>query len=680
MRSYTNVTIKKIVLIVLISVVMINKMQGVSIPDSIVQTYTRLQSDSNRCDYLISLALSKKGTFPKLSFDLASKALFYAEQSNYIQGMCRAFNILGSIKCDIGEYVTAIDYHSKAYDRAKFLNDPELLSETFNYMGNVFYIQRKYTKAIEYYKESLKYGESSRVKTQMLGNLYKLGLIYETLDNYNDAYRCYKRSLLIEEEQKNKEGMFYSLMGIASVSAKKGDYAQSFLVYNRAFSIAKELNVLSYQSLCYARLGDLAKIQQKYVEASNYYAMALKIADSLEFYKDKSNCYYNLAYTNEKLKFYKEAYNYLTRYVEINDTLYNAEVNEQVSRMQMRFDLKNKENEIELLKQKEEQHKLERNYFIIGFISLTIFLLLLIYLYRIRQKNARLLKKQYVEIDNKQKELSLALEQLNTVNQELKKTNDQLTDGLIYAASLQQILMPFEKKLVTVFPNSFIFNKPKSMVSGDFAWFYNTPSAKFIVVADCTGHGLAGALVSIKGYNLCRTVIKDNHEEKPAVILNKLNEQWKTSFSQQQQHALTIEDSMDIILVKYHPETHLLEYASANQRFVIIREQATPLVLDGSIYSVGATHSEEQEHLFENKSVTMEPNDTLYFFTDGFADQFGENNQKMMFNSFLEHLKSLSKYPIQQQQQILSTFFNSWKGNKPQTDDILVLGLKFQNS
>jgi serine phosphatase RsbU (regulator of sigma subunit) len=219
-----------------------------------------------------------------------------------------------------------------------------------------------------------------------------------------------------------------------------------------------------------------------------------------------------------------------------------------------------------------------------------------------------------------------------------------------------------------------MLNKPKNLVSGDFAWFYQFQGNKYMAIADCTGHGLAGALVSIKGYNLLNNLIKDNETDSPANILNKFNEQWRSSLKQQ--HELTAEDSMDILLLKYNIETLRLDYASANQRYVIIKENATSLVLEGSLYGIGNTNLADKEKLFEDKSLKIELNDTLYLFTDGFSDQFGENNQKLMFNSFLEHLKALSKYPIEKQRNILQDFFNSWKGNKQQTDDILVIGIK----
>jgi len=647
---------------------------NLTIPDSIVTKYNILKNDSNKAEYLINKALTLQGNYPKLAFELAEKALFYSEQANYIQGMCKSYNILGSIKCNVGEYVTAIEYHEKAFERAKFINDFLLLSETYNYMGNVAYAQKKYSKAIEYYKESLQYSEKLKSKTQSLNNLYKLGLIYETLDNLNDAYRCYKRSLLIEEELKNKEGMFYSLMGIASVSMKKENFYQAYVLYNKAKDIAKELNILSYQSLVYSKLGDLAKAQKKYVEALNNYMIALKIADSLEYYKDKRDCYYNLAYTNEKLQYYKEAYNNLYRFVEINDTLYNAEVNEQIARMQMRFDIKAKEKEIEFFKQKEEQRTKERNFMIVGSIFLLIILVLLFLLYKNRQKHAQKLKAQYNEIKEKQDELNTAIEQLNQLNYELKKSNDEITDSLLYASTLQQMLLPFEQQFKQYFHESFVFNQPKHLVSGDFAWIYETNHYYYFAVADCTGHGLAGALVSIKASSLLNNYIFTHHQASTGEILSWLNENWNPKHHRKTTNEQ--EDSLEISLCRLNKQNLEMQYSTTNHKIVIVHQTGESSILNNNMFCIGGNFNNNEPIHFNTDQINLKTEDTIYLFTDGFADQFCNGNQKLMFNAFLEQLKSLSKYPIHQQETILKNFFIEWKGKNHQTDDVLVIGIR----
>jgi len=645
-----------------------------AIPDSIVQAYRILPNDSLRCEYLINEAKKLKGNFPKLSYELASKALFYAEQSNYIQGMAKAYNMLGAIKCDIGEFISAIEHHSKAYERAKFVNDNALLAETFNCMGNVAYAQGKLTKAIEYYKKSLNYSNKANNKSQTLNNLYRLGLIYEALDNLNDAYRCYKRSLLIEEELKNKEGIFFSILGIASVSAKKENYYQAYVLYNKALELAINLNILSYQSLVYSKLGDLSKSQKKYIDALKYYSTALKIADSIDFYKDQKKCYYNLALTTEKLQFYKDAYNYLSRYVELSKNMYDADVAQQIARLQMKFDLKSKEKEIEQLKYKEEERTRERNFLLISSLLLIIIVILLILLFWTRFKNSQKLKQQYLEIKSQKEELDSVLEQLNTLNKELAKSNEQITDSLIYAASLQQTILPFEHLFFSVFNNCMIFNKPKHLVSGDFAWIQKRDNFVYFAIADCTGHGLAGALVSIKGYSLLNQALNVLNNPSPSDILNWLNKHWKAATKNNNEQLY--DDSMEIAILKLQLDNLFLEYSLANMRFVVVNVNGNYQVFENKEHCIEGSNSSEIQPIFTTQNLNLVSGDTIYLFTDGFSDQYGKSKQKLMFKSFLEFLQTLSKYSIIEQHKVIEEYFISWKGKNKQTDDILVIGIK----
>lgn len=663
--------IKYIVLSIILSIIFKSSIYA-GIPDSIINQYKHFKNDTLKCNFLINKSYQLKGNNPRLAFDLAEKALFYAEQANYIQGMSKAYNLLGSIKCDFGDYLKATEYHQEAFERAKFLKNDILLAETYTYLGDVAYAQRKFSKAIEYYKESLKLSEKARAKVQSLNNLYKLGLIYETLDNYTDAYRCYKRSLLIEEELKNPEGKFFSLMGIASIAIKRKNYQNALVIYQNAQKIAEQLNILSYKALIYSKLGELFKAQRKYKEALNYYKMALSIADSLDFIKEKRDCYYNLAQTNEKLQFYKDAFNYMSKVVEINDTLYNTEINDHIARLQLRFELKTREKEIEQLRQKEEQRTRERNYLIVAILLVSIIAILLFTQFKTHKKNAKKIHQQYLEIKEKKDALNAIIEQLNQTNIKLKKINDELTDSLIYASMLQQTIMPFEQQTKLYFPNSFVINLPKNIVSGDFAWITEKENYIYFAIADCTGHGLASALISIKAYILLNNIVQSNNLT-PGEILTNLNNLWKPIAK----NSSSNEDAMEISLCKLNKNTGKLEYSTTNQRMIFVHE-GTFQVLNNNQKSIGSHVLYDTEaYSFKTNEIDINTNDILYLFTDGFYDQYNDNNQKLMFNKFFEKIKDFSSLDISQQQNELINFFNSWKGTQKQIDDVLIMGIKF---
>ena len=634
-------------------------------------------SDSALAIYYINDGFKIKGNSPKVSYDLAAKALRLSDKSNYFPGIIDAYNLMGTIKNDLGEYETALANHMIALEKSELIKDNARTAVCFNYIGNVYFSQNQIEQAIYYYNQSLKFAEDSKVSTQILSNLYKLGRIYESLKRYQEAYKYYKRSLLIEEETKNKEGMFLSLLGIGSISSKRNDYYQAYMIYNKALNIADDLNILSYRSLCYSHLGDLMRDQKEYVKARNYYLKALDIADSLEYKKERRDCYLSLAQTNENLQFYNEAYYYLARYVEVNDTLFNLEANERKMRMQIRYDLRNKEKELEILKQKEQQAVLVKNFLLGGFVLITLVAFLFFYSNRIKQKSNKLLRERNSEIEQQKEEISTNLEQLAFVNNELAKKNQQITDSIVYASTIQETILPRQELFKKHFAQSFIFFKPKDIVSGDFYWLYPRGNKVFLALADCTGHGVAGAFMSMIGFTILNSIVQENKEISPAGILGQLNQKILDSLHQHDQNETSHDDGMDITICSYDRSVHELEFAAANHSIAIVQNEKLE-VHAGDIFSIGGTFAMKPDKDFTEHKITLNSPATVYLFSDGFQDQFGgDENRKFMHNKFISLLETIGNYSIDEQYKMLALAFDEWKGVEKQTDDVLVIGLRF---
>jgi serine phosphatase RsbU (regulator of sigma subunit) len=650
------------------------KVLAVEIVDSLIENFPKDASDSVKADFYIKAGTSSKGNTPKIAYELALKALKLSEKSNLLTIYIDAQNLIGSIKNDLGEFNYALESHVKALEKAEIIKDNFRLSASLTYIGNVYLSQNLPSQAINYFEQSLHVAENSDTKNQILSNLYKLGVIYESLDSLQMAYKYYKRSLLVEEETKNKEGIFYSLIGIGSISVKKQNYYQAFIIYNRALKIAQELNVLAYVSLCYSKLGDLLREQKEYVKARNYYLQALSIADSLEFNKDRRDCYKNLAVTNENLQFYNDAYYYLGRFIQINDTLFNQETNEHNLQMQIRFDLRTKEKEIELLKQKDQQGKITRNFLIAGFILITILAFLLFYLNRVKQHHNKLLKEQNSEIEQQKEEISTNLEQLAIINNQMSAKNQQITDSIIYASTIQETILPHANVFKNYFKDSFVFFRPRDIVSGDFYWINYRKGKVYIALADCTGHGVAGAFMSMIGYTLLNGIIEEIPDPSPASILEKLNDKILASLHQRDAHH---DDGMDIAICAYDIKNQSIAYAGANQNIAVIQDELIT-IYQGDIFSIGGTFGRKTNYSFTNHYININPSSTVYLYSDGYQDQFGEvANQKFMSTQFISMLQNICKYSLSDQLEIMSKTFKEWQGSQKQTDDVLVIGLRF---
>ncbi|MGQ9847579.1 MAG: PP2C family protein-serine/threonine phosphatase, partial [Bacteroidales bacterium] len=235
--------------------------------------------------------------------------------------------------------------------------------------------------------------------------------------------------------------------------------------------------------------------------------------------------------------------------------------------------------------------------------------------------------------------------------------------------------------------NMFVFFKPKDIVSGDFYWFMPIEDHVLFAVVDCTGHGVPGAFMSIVGYNSLNQVIKEYNLTNPGLILDKLNILVQQALHTNEQE---IKDGMDISLCSFNLKTNVLQYAGANNPLYVIRSKEKLAISDSDKALEGANHilyeikADSQpigayiEHQrFKCHEINLEEGDSIYIFSDGFADQFGgTNGKKLKYKPFKELLLNIQAYKIENQRKHLQLFFEEWKGNYEQIDDVCVMGIR----
>ncbi|MDP4630414.1 MAG: SpoIIE family protein phosphatase [Flavobacteriales bacterium] len=263
----------------------------------------------------------------------------------------------------------------------------------------------------------------------------------------------------------------------------------------------------------------------------------------------------------------------------------------------------------------------------------------------------------------KQKEESeVQKEQLNLLYRDL-------TDSINYAQRLQNTILPNIGAVRQIFNKSFVFYVPKAVVSGDFYWFKNVGGKKLFAAADCTGHGVPGAFMSLVGHNFLNHVTKVFLD--PAQILNNIN---RLGTEVLRNNNTGVRDGMDIALCAIDEKELTLEYCGANIPLYVVRNNEL-MELAPTKRSIG-TFGERGE-TFETQKFQLEKNDMVYACSDGYADQFGEaNNKKFMRKRFKEILTSISIQEIDAQEKTLHETFNAWKGSMEQTDDLLVIGIR----
>lgn len=255
-------------------------------------------------------------------------------------------------------------------------------------------------------------------------------------------------------------------------------------------------------------------------------------------------------------------------------------------------------------------------------------------------------------------------------NKQLQEQNNDIKDSIHYAQRIQQSILQTPDQLKNIFSNSFLLYKPKDIVSGDYYWFYEDTSYKYIAVVDCTGHGVPGAMMSMVANSIFKEVFINQKISEPATILNALDFELEKAVNKNQDQ--NFNDGMDIALVRISKINNTLEFSGAFRSILIVRKN-TVIELKGNRYPIGFYSDIEKQ--FNTEKFELQRGDSVYMYTDGFIDQFGGEKQKKLNKSnFKDLLLTIGDMTMSEQEAFLEYSFNNWKQDLEQTDDVLVLG------
>jgi serine phosphatase RsbU (regulator of sigma subunit)/HAMP domain-containing protein len=276
------------------------------------------------------------------------------------------------------------------------------------------------------------------------------------------------------------------------------------------------------------------------------------------------------------------------------------------------------------------------------------------------------------KVDERTDEVVRQKEEIEIQRNKVTELYKDLTDSINYAKRLQNTILPTIEQVREIFPDSFVFYRPKDIVSGDFYWFRKIGSKKMFAAIDCTGHGVPGAFMSLVGYNSLNQVTKVF--TRPASILNNLNKLASESMRKEEEGHTEIRDGMDLSFCSIDSESLELEFAGAYNPVYLIRNGELTQI-DADKFAIGSFSFGEKE--YQNKRYQLEPGDCIYVFSDGYADQFGgPQGRKFMKTRFKEMLKTHSALSMEDQGKKLQETFEDWQGTLAQIDDVLVIGVR----
>jgi len=350
--------------------------------------------------------------------------------------------------------------------------------------------------------------------------------------------------------------------------------------------------------------------------------------------------------------------------------------------MATKYEIEKKETENNLLKAEKELDKvaLDKKSFQQQMLLIVLVLIMGVVVFVIYSLNQKKKTNKILNIQN---------EEILIKNTIIEEKNRDITDSINYAKRIQSAILPKMELLQKDF-ESFIYYRPKDIVSGDFYWIKEVGEKIYFSVVDCTGHGVPGAFMSIIGYNSLNRIIDDFNITETGLILDKLNDLVIESIGNQSKEVLTIRDGMDISICCIDKGSNTLEYSGAHNSMYLLRNKKNiigeiePVLADENIvfYEVKADKmaigGSVNKNKYKTHRIKLEKKDAIYLFSDGFADQFGgEKGKKFMCKNFRKMIMNIQNMDFDNQLSFIDKTMVDWKGELEQLDDICVMGVEF---
>ncbi|MEN8120284.1 MAG: SpoIIE family protein phosphatase [Bacteroidota bacterium] len=537
----------------------------------------------------------------------------------------------------------SLSYAIKAYENAKKLESLNMQANALNLIGTAYYKQEKYKLTIRFYEKELTIREKLNQKTSEAKTLFNIGTAYEANKKERKALISYQQALKAAKSIKYPDLVYKAYESIIRIFTNQNNFKEAFWylqesnIYKGATKVTREQRKINI-------------LETKYEERKK----ELKEKESELSLIDSTLSIIQLE--NETLEHETARKN-----IRINNLTTETE--------EQRLTIAVKDAEV-------KRHRQWLISFAVFFTLILIFSILLYKSYKEKKKAIKLLAMQNTEILEKNEEIASQSDELQIQRDIALKSKQEIIDSINYAKRIQKAIFPSKNYVNEILQDYFVLLKPRDIVSGDFYWIKKIRNFTIIAVADCTGHGVPGAFMSMLGISFLNEIVGPKSLESTDVILNHLRNKVKKSLRQKGKDGET-KDGMDIALYIINTETLELQYSGAYNPLYIISEDTKPqLNIIKADRQPIAVHVIEND--FTNHKFQLKKGDCLYSFSDGYTAQFGgKNGQKFKPNNFKEVLLANYKKPMSEQKKVLTKTIDKWMGkNHEQVDDIIVLGVR----
>ncbi len=657
--------------------------------DSAFSVVKKLNNDSLLGEALQSRAywLENVGLYPE-AINYYSQSLKYFKDPGK---KAEIYNSLGMCYKKIGAYDQAIKYYQttlKLLDSVQA--DPMQKAFTLNNIAKLHYFQKNYETALEYYYKILDLAEEieplprqldikARTYLSISQTLNALKRYAEALENVEKAKRIF--------QQLHSRYIAYAYKTAAQIYGNTGKYEKAIEQLDSCIMLSENnLSLLSsaYKQKAEAYLGIAQKTgdPQAYQKAISYAFKALEYIKQTKTINLENKTYQILYKSYAALGDYKNAFKYALEYIRTNEILFNDEKTKVIQEMEAKYQAEKKQQEIEkqrliIEKQTSEmkRQKMQRNALIAIVVLITAMAFVTYRSYRQKKRDNQIIQQKNRELEQAYEEIRVQRDQLQEQKNKIERMHEQLQDSIRYAKRIQTAAMPSDEQLANIFDDYFVFFRPLNIVSGDFYWAKKIRDRYIaFTVADCTGHGVPGAFVSMLGISLLNEIVQRREITKASDVLEEMRKEIKISLKQ----STNFEDSkdgMDIAFCVYDTETHVLQFAGANNPLYLIRNGE--LIEYKAVKNPVAIYIREKP--FETHYIQIQPGDTVYLSSDGYYDQpGGPEGKKFMRKRFKEMLVKIWNMPMKEQREIIERTFDEWKNGYKQIDDVCVMGVRFE--
>lgn len=667
---------------------------------------------------LLDYSKRKMHEDPASARKAAEWALNFAEGNADPRSTAEAHEKLGSVLLVEGSYRRALDEITAALELYQNNNNKTGMATCYDNMAIAHINLTEHAEGLNALFKSLKIWEELKNDYEIASTCSNIGNAYAMMGEFDKALKYHGRGLTLKEKIGNQEEIAYSLSGIGNIHFSKGDLETAHKYYSQSLATFKKSGNVYGEANSYGNLGMLFASKQKFDSAVLFFEKGIVLRKQLNDeqglaydYHTLSAMYFDMKNYDEALKNsalaislslktggldirsltyklmsdiyehrsdFKNALIYYKNFHQLDDSISNDAKKQEVARQEIDFEYA-KEAAKDSVKTAEEkkvsdakleaqdaqlkQEQTQRYALYSGVGLLMIFGFFMYNRFKVTQRQKSIIEKQKNEVEKERNEVKHQKEIVDEKNREI-------LDSINYAKRLQDAILPPLKLVKEYLPESFILYKPKDIVAGDF-YFMEPKNDKIIfAAADCTGHGVPGAMVSVVCSNALNRAVKEFGLESPAKILDKVKEMVLETFSKSEND---VKDGMDISLCVLDFNQSILHFAGANNPLWLIRNNEL-IEFKADKQPIGKTNMDKP---FSETRIELRKNDFFYLFTDGYEDQFGgEKGKKFKSANMKKLFLEIAHLSAEEQKNQINSAFENWRGDLEQVDDVCVIGIR----